>query len=98
MRPRGTTTTAGPLDHAGRHHDDAAVGTASAIGAAMEAGTAALGGIGGAKARERARNQNQSEKLFHVFSLDWAALRRLTTVSCDSTRRIFCNRSNRARG
>jgi hypothetical protein len=56
----------GPLDH-----DDAApVGLASAIGAAMEAGAAPAGGIGGAKARDRAGNQNCCEKVFHVFSLN----------------------------
>jgi hypothetical protein len=55
---------AGPLDH-----NHFAIGNASLIGAAMEAGAASAGGIGGAKARDGACNHNCSEKIFHVFSL-----------------------------
>jgi hypothetical protein len=35
----------------------------------MHAGAAAAGGIGGAKARDRACQQDRCEKVFHVFSL-----------------------------
>jgi hypothetical protein len=49
--------------------DDLGIGTASAIGAAMEAEAATTGGIRGTKACDRAGNQNQCEKIFHVISL-----------------------------
>jgi hypothetical protein len=39
----------------------------------MEAGAASAGGIGGAKASERAGNQNCCEKGLHVSSVCWAA-------------------------
>jgi hypothetical protein len=35
----------------------------------MEAGTASTGGIGGAKTRERAGNQNWCEKCLHLLSV-----------------------------
>jgi hypothetical protein len=46
----------------------------------MEAGAAAAGGIGGAKARDRACSQNRREKVFHVLSLYWAATRHLILI------------------
>jgi hypothetical protein len=42
----------------------------------MEAGAATAGGIGRAKARERAGNQNCCEKRLHVFSLHFGPRRR----------------------
>jgi hypothetical protein len=61
--------------------DDAAIRTASAIGTAMEAEAASAGGIGGAKTRDRAGNQNCCEKGLHVSSVFvWAAPRHLTMI------------------
>jgi hypothetical protein len=56
-------------DRGGSHDDDAGIGTASAIGAAVEAGTASAGGIGRAEAGKRAHNQSCCKKILHVFSL-----------------------------
>jgi hypothetical protein len=44
----------------------------------MHAGAAAAGGIGGAKACDRACEQNRREKVFHVFSLHFGAAPRDT--------------------
>ena len=59
----------GPLDYTRSNHDSAAIGAASAIGTSMETWAASAGGIGGAKARNRARHQSCYEKIPHVFSL-----------------------------
>ena len=78
-----TPGEANRADTAGAHHDDrpfdddrplddhdaAAIDPASAFRSAMHAGATAAGGIGGAKARDRACQQNCCEKVFHVFSL-----------------------------
>jgi hypothetical protein len=66
------------LDDIRRPFDDhdAAIANASAIGAAMEARTAATGSIGGAEARNGASQQDCSEQVFHVFSRFLAARRR----------------------
>ena len=60
-------------DCTGRNDHGAAIGAASAIGAAMEAKAATAGGIGGAETRERAGNQCCREQVLHVFSLLAAA-------------------------
>src|SRR5205814_721675 len=82
---------------AGHHHDGrapyynhAGIGTACAIGAAMETGSASAGGIGGAaEACDRACNQSCCEKILHVFS---PSLKPLPTaahhVSCRVIRHV----------
>jgi hypothetical protein len=67
---------AGPYhdDRCGPHNNDgAAIGLASAIGAAMKAGAASARGIRCAEACERAGDQNCCEKVLHVFSRFLAA-------------------------
>ena len=88
----------GPFDHhrTGSNNHGAAIGTASAIGTAMETGAAAAGGIGGAKARDRAGNQNCCEKVFHVFSLQWAKRRHLILIYMRFDTLNICDTSNDA--
>jgi hypothetical protein len=67
----------------------------------MKVEAAAAGGIGRAKARNRAGDQNCCEKVFHVFSLARAATRRLISLQKQSdtlniSRQIFAT-SNCAR-
>jgi hypothetical protein len=65
----GANAGARRYHHDGRSLDDhdASIGLASAIGTAIEARTASAGGIGGAKAGNRAGKKNCGEKVLHVF-------------------------------
>jgi hypothetical protein len=56
------------FDH-GWGDDDDAVGPAPAIGATMKAGATTACGIRGAKARDRACDENRCENIFHDLSL-----------------------------
>ena len=61
------------IERATNNNDGAAIGLASAIGAAMKAGAASARGIRCAEACERAGDQNCCEKVLHVFSRFLAA-------------------------
>jgi hypothetical protein len=72
----GTDATArhnhdcGTLDHDRRgNHDDATIDPATAVGSAMEAGTASTGGVRCTKAGDRAGKQDCCEKGLHVSSV-----------------------------
>jgi hypothetical protein len=60
----------GLLDHHRTGHDhDPSIGPTAAIGAAVETGTAAAGGVRTAKARDRGCHQCCRKKIPHIVSL-----------------------------